>query len=169
MLAAWPQLSAFLQTEGGYQLNTSLDAHVFAQIAAASPPNSVVGTSLVEKVRKAVTAHRALGADPTILVVSPGDAESLDLVQTADGAFLFGTSGTINASPMGKLKVVESNDTGIATHLIDPTRLGVLYVGQIEYAADPYTGFKKNLTTLRIEVNTLFHVRDANGAYVVEA
>jgi len=31
--------------------------------------------------------------------------------------------------------------------------------------ADPFTGFKKNLTDLRVETNALMHIRDATAAY----
>ena len=44
-----------------------------------------------------------------------------------------------------------------------------LYLGSMRIDADPFTGFTKNLTTLRCEVKTLFHVRNAKGARRIAA
>ncbi len=52
--------------------------------------------------------------------------------------------------------------------LIDPNMLGTLYLGNVRLDAKPSSEFTKNLTTLRAEVSGLFHVRDANGAYVID-
>jgi hypothetical protein len=48
--------------------------------------------------------------------------------------------------------------------VVDSNMLGRLYLGTMQIDADPFTGFKKNLTTLRCEAKELFHVRDAKGA-----
>jgi hypothetical protein len=42
--------------------------------------------------------------------------------------------------------------------------LGMLYLGIARFEADTFTGFKKNLTTLRVEVTGLYHVRNSDGA-----
>ena len=47
--------------------------------------------------------------------------------------------------------------------------LGPLYLGPLRFDADPYTGFRKNLTTLRIEVKALYHVRNVQGARRIAA
>ena len=49
-------------------------------------------------------------------------------------------------------------------YLIDPMLLGQLYLGNLRFEADPFTDFKKNLTTLRIECKALYHVRQPEGA-----
>ena len=46
-----------------------------------------------------------------------------------------------------------------APYLIDPMMLGQLYLGSLRFEADSFTGFRKNLTTLRIETKALYHVR----------
>jgi hypothetical protein len=53
-------------------------------------------------------------------------------------------------------------------HLIDPRVLGLFYVGPSRFLADPYTGLKKNLTSLRLEQLALFHIRNVAGAYIVD-
>ncbi len=54
-------------------------------------------------------------------------------------------------------------------YLIDSNMLGRLYLGTMRLDADPFTGFTKNLTTLRCEVKALFHVRNAKGARRIAA
>jgi len=54
-------------------------------------------------------------------------------------------------------------------YLIDPQMLGMLYLGHARFDADPFTAFKKNLTTLRVEVKGLVHVRNADGARRIAA
>jgi hypothetical protein len=51
--------------------------------------------------------------------------------------------------------------------LIDPALLGVLYTGSLSFDADPYTGFKKNLTNFRLEGPALYHIRNDAGAFVI--
>jgi len=168
ILASLPQLSAVLRTEGEFEVFSSIDAHVRAQIIAATPPTSYDGTNLVERVRNAVRDHRALGMNPTILAVSGADAAMLDTLQQSDGGFMFGTSGVNNASPMWQLRVVEwTGDDDAPPMLIDVAALGQGYAGQMAFDANPYTGFSRNVTDLRIETSALWHVRNANGAIVI--
>lgn len=51
--------------------------------------------------------------------------------------------------------------------MIDPQALGLFYVGPSRFL-DPYTGLKKNLTSLRLEQLCLFHVRNIAGAFIVD-
>jgi hypothetical protein len=48
--------------------------------------------------------------------------------------------------------------------LLDTTKVGVLYAGTTRFAVDPFSEFAKNLSTLRLEVSALFHVRNAQAA-----
>ena len=43
----------------------------------------------------------------------------------------------------------------------------MFYVGPNRLLADPYTQMSKNLTALRLEQTALFHVRNADGAYII--
>ena len=165
-----PRLTQFLQGEATFQVQKSIDSHVYAQIVAGTPPFGNTGANLIEKVRAAISSMRAEGANPTLLVVNPSDATTLDTYQTADGAFLADTSRTNVQSPLWGLQVVERIGAGTEPpYLIDPQMLGLLYMGVMRFDADPYTNFKKNLTTLRVEVEALFHVRNAKGARRIAA
>jgi hypothetical protein len=61
----------WLTGEQAYQLDKSLDAMWLATIVAAKPAFSETGTTKLQQIRNAISAHRALGANPTILAVSP--------------------------------------------------------------------------------------------------
>lgn len=165
------QLGAFLEAEGRFQVSKALDQHVIDQIIASSPPFGATGTGLLEEVRHAVGAMRDVGADPKLLCLSTADAVSLDLAVTpspSTGPYLFPTRDSGSASPLFGLTIIES--PSMAVHdplLIDPQLLGLLYVGETRFEADPFTGFKQNLTTLRVETSGLYHVRNAQGAYSI--
>jgi hypothetical protein len=61
---------------------------------------------------------------------------------------VFATRSTGVSSPLWGLTLVERIGAGTeAPYLIDPNMLGVLYLGNVRFDADPYTGFKTNLTT----------------------
>ncbi len=53
--------------------------------------------------------------------------------------------------------------------LIDPQMLGTLFLGNTRLDADPFSSFKKNLTTLRAEVSGLYHCRNAQGARILDS
>jgi hypothetical protein len=98
------------------------------------------------------------------VVLNPTDAASLDLEADA-GGYIFPTRDSGSSSPLWGLRVIERIGAGTeAPYLIDPAMLGQLYLGNLRFEADPFTGFKKNLTTLRIETYALYHVRQPEGA-----
>jgi len=165
ILESVPLMSDFLNAEGRFQVEKALDAHVFSQIVAAAPPFGVTGTGLIAQLRNGIAAMRAEGANPTIAVVNATDAAALDL-STDAGGYIFPTRDVGTASPLFGLTVIErTSATGAeAPYLIDPAMLGQLYLGSSRLEADPFTGFKSNLTTLRVEVKGLFHIRNAKGA-----
>jgi hypothetical protein len=162
-------LRAYLNSEGAFQVQKALDGHVMAQIVAAAPPFGTSGTGLVARLRNGVATMRATGANPSIAVLNPTDSASLDLEADA-GGYIFPTRDTGSSSPLWNMRVIERIGAGTeAPYLIDPQMLGQLYLGNMRFEADPFTGFRKNLTTLRIEVHALYHVRQAEGARRVNA
>lgn len=161
-------LETFLNTEMRDQLDAAIDAHVVTEIAAATPPNGNTGADLFAQVRTAIGAMRGLGSSPDLVVLNNTDAVALDLLQDNEARY-FGP-GPLGAGfpALWNLGVVEHVGSAVPM-LIDRQRLGVLYLGTMRFEADPYSNFKKNLVTLRVEANVLMHVRDANGAYTIEA
>jgi hypothetical protein len=159
---------AYLNSEGQFQVEKALDAHVVAQIAAASPADTAEGLNLVERIRFGVRDMRANGASPSILAAGPTDSAELDLFQTgADDNYVFATRATGSSSPLWGNRLVETPAVTGDPILIDPQLLGRVYIGRMKFDADPFTGFRKNLTNIRIEVNGLFHVRQSDGAQIL--
>jgi len=169
ILESIPAFTDFMNSEGAFQIGKAIDTHVLAQIVASAPLFSTTGTTLIDKVRTQIGLHRAGGANPTLLVMSPTDATTLDLLADA-GGYIFPTRDTGSASPLYGCTVVERIGGGAdPIYLLDPDMLGVLYMGSMRFDADPYTGFSTNTTNLRVEVNALFHVRNSQGAYRIAA
>jgi hypothetical protein len=55
-------LRQYLNTEGAFQVQKAMDAHVFAQVVAATPPFRQTGSTRIERVRNAIAQHEgALG------------------------------------------------------------------------------------------------------------
>src|SRR5690606_11573218 len=120
------------------------------------------------QVRHAIAAMRAEGMAPDVRVVNATDAAALDLFrQPGTQDYLFQTREAGAASPLFGLRVVE-HPAHIPPLLPDTRQLGVLYLGTLRVAADPFTGFTKNLTNLRFEMNALMHVRNAKAAYLIQ-
>jgi hypothetical protein len=171
LLETMPQAGAFLAAELQFVLEKALDTHVLAMITAAEPEKLLEGESLLVQLRNAVKAHRALGANPTIVALNPTDAASLDLDERgADKLLTFPPRSSGTSSPIWGLRVVEVSALGEgAPVLIDPAVLGVLYEGTARLLADPYSGADTNEVRVRLEFEALMHVRDVAGAFVVEA
>jgi hypothetical protein len=162
-------LGAFLQSEGQAEVHKAMDANVYAQITAAGIPFGVSGADLISKVRNAIGAMRALGASPSILVLNATDSAALDLSQDS-GGYIFPSTTSGSSSPLWGLRVVERAGNGVEPPLLlDPGALGQLYMGTMRVDADVFSGFKKNTTDLRVEVNSLYHVRQPSGAMRIAA
>ncbi|MBE3590438.1 MAG: phage major capsid protein [Firmicutes bacterium] len=158
--------AAFFTGEGQFAVEQALDQHVLAQIQAANPASSYTGSDLIERVRHAIATMRADGVNPDVLVLSPADAAALDLTKTSDGLYIYQTREVGAASPLFGLRIVE-HPSVTAPMLLDTRQLGVLYLGTLRVAADAYTGFSRNVTNLRLEMNALMHVRNAKAAHLI--
>ncbi len=169
ILESIPAFTAFLNSEGAFQIGKAIDTHVLAQIVAAAPPFGQTGTTTIDKVRNGIATMRGTGANPTLLVLSPTDAATLDLTADA-GGYVFASRDSGSGSPLWGTTVVERIGGGTdPMYLIDPAMLGILYMGSMRFEADPYSGFDTNTTRLRVEVNCLYHVRQAEGARRIAA
>src|SRR6266540_3224231 len=106
ILESIPAFTDFMNGEGAFQIAKALDTHVLSQIVAATPSFSNTGTSQIDKVRNQIGTMRGTGANPTLLVLSPTDATTLDLSADA-GGYVFATRDTGTASPIFGCTVVE--------------------------------------------------------------
>jgi hypothetical protein len=84
---------------------------------------------------------------------------------------VFPTRDSGSGSPLWGLRVIERTSAAgnEPPYLIDPQMLGMLYLGTARFEADPFSAFRKNLTTLRVEVKGLYHVRNSEGARRIAA
>lgn len=169
LLESVPALGQLLEQEGRLAVMQSIDDHVYTQLTAAESFGST-GTGLIAQIRNAVAAMRTAGMSPNLLIVDPADAVELDLTQDTAGSYLFDLDSANSSNPLFGLRIVESvAAVGADPLLVDTARIGQLYLGTMRVEADPFTGFKKNLTDLRVETNALMHVRDASAAYRIGA
>lgn len=164
--------SDWLNSEMRFQIEKALDAHVFSQIVAASPPFGNTGADTITKVRNAIGSMRGEGANPDLLIMNSTDAAALDLSTSGTSTpYLFAVREPGGASPLFGLRLIERTSAAgnEPPYVLDSNMLGRLYLGTMKLDADPFTGFTKNLTTLRCEVKALFHVRNAKGARRIAA
>jgi hypothetical protein len=162
----------WLNGEMQFQIQKSLDAHVFSQIVAASPPFGNTGADTITRVRNAIGSMRGEGANPDLLVMNATDAAALDLSTSGTSTpYLFAVREPGGASPLFGLRVIERTSAMGAEppYVLDSNMLGRLYLGTMRIDADPVHGFQEKLTTLRCEIKALFHVRDAKGARRIAA
>jgi Phage capsid family len=165
---------AFADSELRFQIQKAIDAHVYTNVNA-NATFGTSGTTMVDKLRNAVTAVQADGFQPNLAVLNPTDAAALDLTADA-GGYVFPLRDTGTSSPLWGLRIVTRTSTaGTEPALvIDTTRIGLLYMGTMRFDLDPFSGvsgnnFENNTTDIRCEVNVLMHVRSAKAARRVAA
>lgn len=175
VLESVPSMVNLVNGEATFQLNKALDAAVLSQIVAAAPAFGTSGTTTIDKVRNAIASMRAAGANPDVVVMNPADVAALDLFRvggstTTDGPYQIDVSSGTGGRSLWGMKVVERVGGGSdPMYLLDTSLLGALYLGSLRFAADPFSEFRANLTTLRVEINALFHIRQIAGARRIAA
>jgi len=170
VLRSIPGIVDFFNTEASYVVDNALDAHVVAQILAATPPYGESGTDIFAQVRNAITAMRANGYNPDLLVLDGADSAALDLLQDNEARFYYGLDGRSDTATIFGVRIVERTaDAAFDPLLIDSQRIGKLFLGTIRLDADPFSGFSTNQTDIRMELNALMHVRAAKAAYRIAA
>jgi hypothetical protein len=157
----------FLRQEMQWQLERALDQHLVERILDSGPLSGSTGSDLIAKVRNAVAAMNELGANPSVLALSPADAAALDLTQVgADDLYLFLTRDVGSASPIWSLRIAEV--PGLTDPIVlDPVMTGTMYVGNAAGMLNPYSGASQNLVQVRLEFEALAHIRNADGAFVI--
>jgi hypothetical protein len=159
-------LRQILDGEGRQQVGQSIDAATYAAIVASAASGGA-GADLLTKIRTGIGDLRDEGYEPDLLVVSGTDSAALDLFDN-DG-FIFPLRDSGQSSPLFGLKIVESKAAaGDAPLLVDTRRIGQLWLGSISFAADTFSSFDKNLTTLRFETSAKMVVRDTAAAIVLD-
>ena len=75
---------------------------------------------------------------------------------------------TIVKFPFGLRVVVSPDVEDGSPMLLDTSIMGHLYLGGLQAASDPYSGFSRNTTQLRSEFLTLCVIRNADGIFIAD-
>lgn len=163
-------LGEVLENELGKQLTEALyGTHCISQILASAPPVGLKGADLLTQIRYGVKMARALGCSPTVIALSPDDAESLDLATTGtDKVLIFPTRAVGGASPVWGLTIREIPDLE-APIIMDAPVLGKLFLGSAVLRIDQATGLSTNECRVLLEYEALLNVRSPLGAFVLAA
>jgi hypothetical protein len=165
LLEASAALRVFLEQEAAFQLSKAIDAHAVHAIEFSPHPFNAEGSTLIQRIRNAIGAHRALGFDPRILAVSGHTAAELDL-QLESGGYVFPVQGLGGSSPLFGETVVEIANL-VDPLLIDGAALGTLALGPTKIDIDGSTGFSTNTSSIRLEASVLLVIRNAQAVYEV--
>jgi hypothetical protein len=134
-----------------------LDAHIVTEITAASIPAASGGTNDFEAVLVAEEAVRAAGYDPDLVVVSPADALSIELLQLTGGdSYVF--------QPTPPALVVSPAVSDGEGFVADSSALGILFLGPFSLQAFEEEAGTTNSSTVRAESNGLSLVQRPDAA-----
>jgi hypothetical protein len=167
IVAAQSEFSTVINTALSLGLQEALDELAFNAVAMAMVPGGG-SAATVEDIRHAVTVIRAAGFQPDTLVLSPEDAESLELTTVgSDNLYLFSLRTTGNASPLFGLTIRESKSA--TTPLVfDSSAFATLYTSPVSIQSDGGgDNFKNNTLVFRAELNATAVVEQLTAAYVV--
>jgi hypothetical protein len=165
---------AFADDELRFQLFKALDTHVYTKVNT-SASFGTTGTGLIAQLRNGVAALQTAGFNPDLAVVNPTDAVALDLSVDTAGQYVFALRDTGDSSPLWRMRIIVRAGAGTEPPLlIDTSRIGVLYLGNLSIDVDPFAGlggknFAKNLVDLRAEQLALMHVRSPLAARRIAA
>lgn len=168
-LQAVDTAAAWLRNEMDYQLNLAIDAHLLAQIAAASPTKGKSGTTNIERARNAVAAMRNAGTNPDLLVLNPTEASALDVIKSGTAGleqYVFATRESGSSSPLWGCTIIESVHVEKPL-VIDSQLIGQIYTGGAVLLYDPYSGMSRNTSRLRLEADVLAHIRSSAAVYEI--
>lgn len=168
------QLENFLQVEMEFGLRTALEAQVVAGTGIGENLTGLLNTSgivsvaavtgdLLATLRKAITSLQVNGNIPTAFVVSPADAEKLDLIRegASTGQYLLGGPGSKTDQTLWSIPRVPSTAVAAGTALLGDWNFAEVVVRQGATVAVDTGGdnFTKNLATMRVEGRFGFAVK----------
>ncbi len=157
VLLANPNFRSWVNNDLTLAFRRAVDAHIVAQVTAASIPNGDGGLGPYESILYAQETVRAAGYNPTLIVCSPADALMIALLQHTSGvSYVFGQQ-------LPAMVVTPSVDDD-AGFVCDPSALGTFYVSPFTLAAFEEDAGSTNSSTVRAEANGLFLVQRPDAA-----
>jgi HK97 family phage prohead protease len=161
-------IESLIETDLRLALNEGLDELVIDSFAA-SPNQWPNSDPLLVSIRKALTLIQAAGYSADTLILTPEDAEALDLLRS-DGPEGFWTFGAGRFAP-GQLfglnvRVSKSADAPV---VVDASAFGKLYVSPISLARFEEDAGSTNKSTVRLEGHAVFGVERQDAAVEILA
>ena len=157
VLIANPNFRSWVNNDLTLAFRRAVDAHIVAQVTAASIQNGDGGIGAYESILYAQEAVRAAGYNPTLIVVSPTDALTIQLLEQASGV----TYTFPQQLPTMVVSPSVDDDEGF---VCDPSALGTFYVSPFTLAAFEEDAGSTNASTVRAEANGLFIVQRPDAA-----
>ncbi len=114
-----------------------------------------------------MTTIYANGYNPSLLLLTPAAAESLDLFQDANGMYMFGVGRFVPGELFGMS--VRVSKTVAAPAVVDSSALGRLYMSPISLASFEENAGRTNTTLIRMEGHGVFGVERQNAAVRIAA
>src|SRR5207248_2936472 len=142
-----------------------VDAHVVAEIAAASPDLADAGTEFSEAILRAAQLVVSNGYQPSILAMGTDFAMSF-LIDTvpAVGFYLYAVAAIEKYQ-----KVVVAGLPADTAYMIDPAAAGELHVSPVTTRVFEENSGQTNTSTVRIESNGTFIVQRIGAIAEVNA
>jgi HK97 family phage prohead protease len=151
-------------------LNEGLDKLVLDAIAGAG--FQAPGTDpLLVSIRKAITTLQGNGYNPDTLILTPANAEALDvLVSGLSGGtkdYVFGAGGFAPGTIFGLNKRISK--TIPAAAVVDSNALGKMYASRVSLARFEENAGKTNTSLVRLETHAVFGTERQNAAVRIAA
>jgi HK97 family phage prohead protease len=149
-------------------VNSGLDKLVLDAIALADNLDPLTDPLLIS-IRKAITVIQDAGYNPDVLILTPQDAEDLDVLQTAgpEEMWVFG-AGRFAPGELFGLRVRISNGAA-APVVADASAYGRLYVSPIGLQTFEENAGETNTSLVRMEGHAIFGVERLDAAVRIAA
>lgn len=147
-----------------------LDHYVVGQLVSQAGTVDDTGDDLFEQLRKAVTSLQSAGFEPSVALVNPEDAETLDLTRAdaGEGQFMLNPAPRASGfSPLWSLRLVA---TPAVTDpiVLDPSG-SQLWLSDVEFSANPFEQFAKNQVRFRFEGDVIVVVNQPGSIHVISS
>jgi HK97 family phage prohead protease len=144
-----------------------LDFHVNAQIVASSGTQTLSTDPLVNVIRRSISLLWSLGWNPDTLILSPANAETIDLLTSGGtagypGPYTFGAGQFGPPTVFGLQRRISKNVAGPI--VVDSSAYGRLYAGPVSLQRFEENAGASNSSLLRFEGNALFNVERSTAA-----
>jgi hypothetical protein len=167
---AQPAFNTTIENDLRLAINEGLDKLILDAIAASGFQAPSTDPLLVS-IRKAMTTIQGNGYNPDTLLLTPANAEALDvLVSGLTGGtndYVFGPGNFSTSQIFGLNKRISK--TIPAAAVVDSTALGKLYTSPVSLARFEADSGTTNRGNVRMELNAVFGVERQNAAVRVAA